>query len=107
MTLTTINSSALIGGAPLSNKNNGDKMAAKKKYLNVSEFPYVIDGGPVLPGEFFDSEPTVNILQLIGAEAPRAVEVTKENEKSLNEQAPKIKAAYLERTTPKKAEVKK
>ena len=102
MTLTTINSSALIGGASLSNKNNGDAMAAKKKYLNVSEFPYVIDGESKAPGDFFETEPSVNILQLIGAEPSRAIEITKENEKSLNEQAPKIKAAYVERTTPKK-----
>lgn len=80
---TTNNSSALIGGANLSNKNLGETMAGKVKLICVSELPYAVKTNTVSYGDVFEEEGQP-VRELLGS--GKAIEYSDEAIKKIKEQ---------------------
>lgn len=83
--LTIQNNPALLKGAGIINLI-GEKEMAKIKLIHTGDMPYSIDGKAKNPGEIFETNESVYISQLIGAE--KAAIVTKENEEQLKKKYP-------------------
>lgn len=83
MTLTTINSPALVSGTNLSNKNIGETMAERVKLICTSELPYAVKTDSVQYGDVFEEEGQV-VRELIGS--GKAIKYSEEAMKKIKEQ---------------------